>query len=273
MLITHRQPKQLMQKASGYVSGYTHTLNPYIGCSFGCSYCYVRQMPVNLFRKEDWGSYVDVKNGAAQLLKKELMREKRKGPVRIFMSTSTDPYQPIEYEAKITRQCLEVLAEEHIDYLWVQTRSPLVTRDIDLFMKMKHRVMVSVTIETDRDEIRRSFSPQAPPIAARIKALSLLNESEIPCQAAISPVLPCSKDFAEKLRPVTDRVCIDDYFMGDGQQGRRTKRLGIETIYRDEDLLAWYSPEAYKIVYQQFLNVYNPEQIYISQAGFLPANS
>lgn len=59
--LAYKVPKTLLNKGTGFLNGYTHTLNPYTGCTFGCSYCYVRQMPVNLFRKEDWGSWVDVK--------------------------------------------------------------------------------------------------------------------------------------------------------------------------------------------------------------------
>ncbi len=96
----YKNPKTILNKGTGFLSGYTHSLNPYTGCSFGCSYCYVREMPVSLFREGEWGNWVDVKNGAANLLKKELYRAKAKGNVTIFMSSSTDPYQPIEQKEK-----------------------------------------------------------------------------------------------------------------------------------------------------------------------------
>lgn len=108
----YKHPKTILNKGTGFLSGYTHSLNPYTGCSFGCSYCYVRQMPVSLFREGEWGSWVDVKNGAAKVLKKELHRAKAKGPVTIFMSSSTDPYQPIEHKEKVTRSLLEVMLED-----------------------------------------------------------------------------------------------------------------------------------------------------------------
>lgn len=57
----YKQPKTILNKGTGYLSGYTHTLNPYTGCTFACEYCYVRQMPVSLFRKGEWGEWVDVK--------------------------------------------------------------------------------------------------------------------------------------------------------------------------------------------------------------------
>lgn len=77
-------------------------------------------MPVSTFRKEEW-----------ELLEKELTRSKPKGKVTIFMSSSTDPYQPVEHKEKITRSLLELKVENQPDFLFIKTRSPLVRRDID----------------------------------------------------------------------------------------------------------------------------------------------
>ncbi|UJF34004.1 SPL family radical SAM protein [Paenibacillus hexagrammi] len=267
---TKKKPKQLLNKASGFLEGYTHTLNPYTGCSFACSYCYVRQMPVNLFREGEWGSWVDAKEGASELLHKELEKARRKGAVTIFMSSSTDPYQPAEYKERITRSLLEVMVEHQPDFLFVQTRSPLVTRDIDLLARLGERVRVSVTVETDREDIRRAFSPYAPPIPARLNALRKLAECGIPAQAAVAPMLPSTSEFAARLAGVVDRVCIDDYFMGDGSKGRRTERIGIAAIYQQLGLEEWYSRDAYQRVYQDLLRYFPPEQVLVSQEGFLP---
>ncbi len=106
-----------INKGTGFLSGYTHSLNPYAGCSFACSYCYVRQMPISTFRPEEWGSWVDVKLGAAALLQKELRKAKSKGKVTVFMSSSTDPYQPVEYKEQITRSLLEVMTLDPPDFL------------------------------------------------------------------------------------------------------------------------------------------------------------
>lgn len=64
-------PKTLLNKGSGFLADYSHTLNPYTGCSFACSYCYVRQMPVAKFRKAEWGSWIDIKQQAAVVLRKD----------------------------------------------------------------------------------------------------------------------------------------------------------------------------------------------------------
>ncbi|MEK5255286.1 radical SAM protein [Paenibacillus sp. FSL F4-0125] len=268
--IQYKTPKTLLNKGTGYLNGYSHSLNPYTGCTYGCSYCYVRQMPVSLFRKEEWGMWVDVKQEAAAILRKELQKAKSKGPVSIFMSSSTDPYQPIEYKEQVTRALLEVMVENPPDFLFVQTRSPLVSRDMDLLIRLGDKVRVSMTVETDREDIRKKFTPSAPPISARLKTLKLLRNAGIPVQATIAPVLPSSLSFPEILRELVDRVCIDDYFMGDGSGGKRTRRLGIYSLYEELQLEDWYDPAAYRRVYDGLRNVFSEDELFLSQKGFEP---
>lgn len=266
----YKYPKTLLNKGTGYLSGYSHSLNPYTGCTFGCSYCYVRQMPVSTFRKADWGTWVDIKKEAAAIFQRELQRAKSKGPVTIFMSSSTDPYQPIEYKEEVTRSLLEVMVNDPPHFLFVQTRSPLVARDIDLLLRLGDRVRVSMTVETDREDIRKHFSPYAPPISARLHTLRLLAEAGVPTQATIAPMLPSSEKFPEILHEVIDRLCVDDYFMGDGSGGRRTRNLGIQALYQELGLDEWYHPDAYRMVYDRLLKLFSEDQIYVSQEGFEP---
>ncbi|MDR9854891.1 radical SAM protein [Paenibacillus sp. VCA1] len=268
--LEHKTPKSMLNKGTGFLSGYSHSLNPYAGCSFGCSYCYVRRMPVATFRDQEWGTWVDAKDGAADVFRKELKRARNNGPVTIFMSSSTDPYQPAEAKAGITRSLLEVMANDPPDFLLVQTRSPLVKRDIDLLVRLGNRVRVSMTVETDREDVRRQFTPGTPAIEARLRTLKLLKEAGVPTQATIAPVLPCTDGFPHKLRPLVERICIDDYFMGDGSGGRRTRSLGIERLYGEMGLKEWYGREAYRYVYDRFLETFPPEQVFISQQGFEP---
>ncbi|OAB41615.1 SPL family radical SAM protein [Paenibacillus glacialis] len=266
----YKNPKTLLNKGTGFLSGYSHSLNPYTGCIFGCSYCYVRQMPVSTFRGDEWGKWVDIKQGAADIFRKELKRANAKGDVSIFMSSSTDPYQPVEQTERVTRSLLEVIVEDPPEFLFVQTRSPLVRRDIDLLLLLRERVRVSMTIETDREDIRKHFSPHAPPIQGRLETLRLLKEAGVPTQATIAPMLPSSEGFADLLRPLVNRICIDDYFMGDGSGGKRTRNLKIDAMYKELGLEEWYQPSAYKMLYDRFIQVFPAEQIFISQRGFEP---
>jgi len=264
-------PKTLLNKGTGFLGGYSHSLNPYTGCTFGCSYCYVRRMPVSLFREGEWGSWVDVKREAAVLLRKELRKARSKGPVTIFMSSSTDPYQPAEHKESVTRSLLEVMAEEPPDFLLVQTRSPLVCRDIDLLRRMGDRVRVSMTIETDLEDIRKHFSPFAPPIPARLKALRELADGGIPTQAAIAPILPSSERFPKLLKEASvSRICVDDYFMGDGSGGKRTRSLGIHGLYEKLNLTEWNHPTAYRIVLERLSQTFPADCIHVSREGFEP---
>jgi len=268
--ITSTHPKSLLNAGTGFLSGYTHTLNPYAGCSFGCSYCYVRQMPVALFRGAEWGTWVDVKEGAADVLLKQLRKAKAKGPVTIFMSSSTDPYQPIEYKARVTRSLLEAMADEPPAFLLVQTRSPLVRRDMDLLQRLGDRVRVSMTIETDLEPIRKAFTPRTPPLAARLQTLRLLRDAGVPTQAAVAPVLPSSGNFAAALSQVVDRVVVDDYYMGDGSGGRRTQRLDVQAKYRELGLDPWFLPSACRLVYERLQHHFPNDRLFLSQAGFEP---
>jgi DNA repair photolyase len=265
-----KTPKTLLNPGSGFLESYSHTLNPYTGCSYACSYCYVRQMPVALFRRQEWGTWVDVKQGAAELLRRELGKARRKGPVTIFMSSATDPYQPVEKQAQITRSVLEVLAEEPPAFLFVQTRSPLVARDLDLLQRLGDRVRVSMTVETDREDMRRLFAPKSPPIAARLKALRQVVAAGVPAQATVAPLLPSTDGFAELLAGVVDRVCVDDYRLGDGSGGKRTVRLGIPAIYEEHGLQEWYEPDAYLRVVERMRKLFPPERVLVSRQGFLP---
>ncbi|MTH53315.1 radical SAM protein [Bacillus mangrovi] len=270
MNISMKTPKTLLTKTSGFLNDYSHSLNPYTGCAFGCSYCYVRRLPVSLFRKEEWGTWVDIKAAGKEQLKKELLRAKKKGPVRIFMSSSTDPYQGTEAKEQVTRTLLEAMTEEPPDFLFVQTRSPLSERDEDLFRKLGSSVLVSMTIETDREDIRRAFAPSSPPIAARLKALRQLKSAGIPVQAAVAPLLPFTSEFPEKLKQAADLVTLDDFFLGDGAGGKRSASLGVLQVLEGLGEEDWFNPERLVQEKARFEHVFGRRNVRISQDGFAP---
>ncbi|WP_409252867.1 SPL family radical SAM protein [Bacillus sp. SCS-153A] len=265
--------KTILTPGKGAIDNFTHSLNPYAGCVFGCKYCYVRQMPISLFREQEWGTWVDIKTNAAEILRKDLIKAKKKGPVTLFMSSSTDPYQPIEHETRLTRSLLEVMLETQPDFIHLQTRSPLVKRDIDLFKQFGDKIRISMTIETDKEEVRKAFSPAAPPIPARMAALKEITEAGIMTQATIAPLLPCTREFPGKLKRIAKRVTIDDFWMGDGTGGRRTSKLGVEEIYRQLGLEKWYNPTAYKVVLKMLREELQGSgiEVGISKNGFSPS--
>ncbi|MEW6676264.1 MAG: radical SAM protein [Nitrospirota bacterium] len=138
---------------------FDYTLNPYIGCGHGCSYCYARFIKRFTGNKERWGEFVNVKINAPELLDREI---KRKKVGRVWISGISDPYQPIEKRYGLTRKCLKIL----IDYDWpitIQTRSPLVLWDLELLKKSK-KIEVCFTITTSDERIREIFESNAPSI-------------------------------------------------------------------------------------------------------------
>jgi DNA repair photolyase len=231
----------------------------------------VRQSPIGLFRKQEWGTWIDVKQEVKEKIIKEIGNLKKKNKqVTIFMSSSTDPYQPIEYKEKITRSLLEGMIAMPPDFLFIQTRSPLVTRDIDLLLQLKNRLRISMTVETDNEFIRKKFSPFAPPIQARLKAISQLRDNHLPVQIAVAPVLPFSKKFPETLSKVVDRIVIDDFYTGDGSHGKRTEKLRIKELYDEKDVEMWYGENTHLLTMEKLKEHFTADQILISQEGFKP---
>jgi len=271
-ILARIETKSLLTKTGGYLHGYTHSLNPYAGCSFACSYCYVRRMPVALFREEPWGTWVDAKINAADRLRKELGKARREGPVLLFMSSATDPYQPAEYREMITRGVLEVLAEDPPDFVFVQTRSPLIVRDIDLLRRLDGRLLISITVETDLEPIRRAFAPSAPPLSSRWKAMERLRDAGLPVQAAVAPVLPHTERFAKSLVSHADAVCIDD-FSGDGSGGRRTRELNVRSILERVGMPDWNEKDAAERLAEQLRRHFPLEKIRTGRSGFMPIRS
>ncbi|MEM2942563.1 MAG: radical SAM protein [Candidatus Bathyarchaeia archaeon] len=193
-----------MKKILSESKVHDYTINPYLGCEHGCTYCYARFMKRFSGHKEAWGEFIDIKTNAPSLLKHEVER-KRVGPV--WVSGICDPYQPIEKRYELTRRCLEILIERSWPIV-VQTKSPLVLRDIDI-LRNSRRVEVGLTITTADDEIRRIFEPKAPPIQERIGALEQLHSASIKTFAMIAPLLPRTEDLAEQLSGRVDYVLID----------------------------------------------------------------
>lgn len=266
--------KKILTEAKGYLDvGFTHSLNPYAGCAFKCSYCYVREMPIQKFKKVPWGEWLDVKRNAGENYRKEIINLRRKNkPVHIFMSSATDPYQPAEREVQLTREILEIMNEHPPDLLQIQTRSPLVTRDIDLLMTLKEkcRLLVSMTIETDREDVKRIFAPAAPGVGIRMKALQEVRDAGIFTQVSISPVLPFTPDFPERLKPIADRIWIDTLCIGDGADGKRSARLGMPQWFEQHGFSKWYRQDLHVAVETYFRSFFPGEMVRVSKEEAFP---
>jgi DNA repair photolyase len=262
-----REVTRILTPTGGYLRGFTHTLQPYAGCEFSCAYCYVREMSVqraNPYRLP-WSEWIAPKTNAPA----RLLRDAERGALdaaRVFCSSATDPYTPAERKWKLTRGCLEVMAQRPPAFLTLQTRSPLVQRDADLLARIP-TVLVSITVTTDDEHVRRLLEPNAPCIALRIDALAALRAAGVPTQAAVSPLLPCDAErLARRLEPVADRVVVDDFFRGDGAGGRRS-RTALDRL-RTAGFGAWAEPGYADAAIEVFRRVFGAERVGISAEGF-----
>lgn len=190
--ITYRPAGQLLAPASGFISAYRFTLNPYSGCGFACDYCYARFFSPTMDHQDRWGEWVRVKENAVQLIERAIRSKSARLSLQpgdaIYMSSVTDPYQPIEAKLELSRAILHALAGVQ-PRLTIQTRSPLVTRDIDLLQRFRH-VRVNISIPTDSEAVRLRYEPHAPAISVRFRTLQQLRDAGIPIGVAITPMLP-----------------------------------------------------------------------------------
>lgn len=195
--------KSILSKSG--IPGVTYCVNPYTGCAHACRYCYATFMKRFTGHTDPWGSFVDVKMNAPEILRKQLKRAQRG---TVMLSSVTDPYQPVEVKYKLTRRCLEALALYQLP-VSILTKSPLVLRDTDIIGDIKD-MEVGITITTDEDRVRKIFEPHAPPIVARIDALRKLHKAGINTYVFIGPLLPMNPDLlAKKIKPYADSFLID----------------------------------------------------------------
>ncbi len=218
----------ILSKTSGFIfeAGFTHSLTPARNCTFGCTYCYVPTMRVQGgLRPEDWkrwGQFTTLKSNAAELLQREL-RDRQ----RIYCSPLVDPYQPAEAEARLMPGILEALIDAPPCVFALQTRGPLVLRDIPELQELAKRttLRVSFSITTNREDVRKLYEPLCAPIPERLATIRALREAGIETYATLAPLLPCD---AEELARIAIDVTGRD-LIGDPLHVRCVKRRGATT--------------------------------------------
>ena len=180
--VTYRPARDILTKTSGFIKTYDFTLNPYSGCSFGMLVllrCILQPGPGAAGQLGAVGQRQAECRPAARTISNRGTLDGK----RIYMSSVTDPYQPLEQKIELTQEILEALAARHRPKLVVQTRSPLVTRDIHLFQKIEKkggRVQVNMTVTTDDEDVRKTFEPGCPSNPARLKAIREVQEGRHP---------------------------------------------------------------------------------------------
>ena len=174
--------------ASDWEGGWRYTVNCYRGCVHGCTYCFARQYHefLGYGAGTDFETKIVVKPNAPQILREELKKTRNKMP-HLDFSFATDPYIPLEANYELTRKCLEICAEFRVP-VGVITKSPLVTRDIDILKKLKVTVFFSLPFLTK--EKSNPFEPYTPVPEARFRAMKMLCDEGIEVGIGIAPVIP-----------------------------------------------------------------------------------
>jgi DNA repair photolyase len=180
------------------------SLNPYMGCVHRCTFCYVRAFERRADRPSDdrYGTSIRVKVNVAEVLRRELARPSWE-PAPVAIGAATDPYQPAEGRYRLTRGCIEALAEARNPFSII-TRGPMIVRDIDVLVEAARRASVSVTfsIPTLDDEVWRKTEPSTAHPRQRLKAVAKLVDAGIKTGVGMAPVLPGISDDPAQLAEV-----------------------------------------------------------------------
>lgn len=272
--------KSILTPTCGFLStGYTHTINPYSGCSFASSccglFCYV-QHSYWITKGRDWAFY-GVKRNIRDAYRREYDRIKypKRGnptPLRIYCASSTDPYMPQEKHTLATRTLLEEMQVRPPDALVLQTRSPLIERDLDLIVELSRqcRVWVSMTVENDRETIP-GLPPHAHSPVKRLATLKVFREAGVSVQATVSPMFAIENvtRFAETLGESCDRVICDHYLLGDGSKhGLRTKRTRFPELLEAHGFGEWNKLDKFYEVVDTFRDIIGRDRVLLSAEGF-----
>ncbi|MFC0329527.1 radical SAM protein [Paenibacillus sepulcri] len=201
--------KQTLNKVTAKSMPFEWSINPYRGCTHGCSFCYARAFQSFIGREADdeFQNRITIKQNAAEALEAQLAKKAKKfgGDLDaaadqiglIAIGTATDPYQPIEGKAMITREILKVLAKYRI-LTSITTRSPLILRDLDLLSEMRIS-SINISINTLRADVTRKMEPATPFPAKRLETVEALMKRDIRAGIFIAPILPCLTDSGRDL--------------------------------------------------------------------------
>jgi DNA repair photolyase len=258
--------RSILSPATGFIrrGGFDWTCNPYLGCSFGCAYCYAMFLPQNRRPREDWGKWFQAKANAVELARRQAPKVAGQA---VYVSSVTDPYLPAERGLALTRGILEALVP-HQPRLLIQTRGPLVVRDADV-LRLFRSVRVNLSIPTDSEAVRQAFEPKAPPLERRWQALERLRAAGLPVGVCVTPTLPLEGPaaFVRRLADFRPDVLVtQDFHDSHGGFGADTSAAAREILAR----LRW-TAEDYRVFVARLHDVV--PTVYEGEAGFFPPPS
>ncbi|MFC1819485.1 radical SAM protein [Thermodesulfobacteriota bacterium] len=203
MIIREVKAKNIITKSKLPVADYV--INPYIGCSHSCIYCYASFMKRFTGHQEEWGTFLDIKINASDLIPEKSKKYYGKS---LFISSVTDPYLPYEKKYTLTRHILEKLLPLHPN-IGIQSKSDLIIRDIDLLNKFPV-CEAGLTVTTLNDAIRKEIEPLTASVQKRIEALKELKKAGLNTYVFIGPILPMITDWKEI---ILETKLFVDYYM------------------------------------------------------------
>jgi len=237
----------ILSATTGFIAraGFTHSLSPARNCTFACTYCYVPTMRIYGGLKPDdwnhWGRFTTFKSNAPELLRAALR------PCQIiYCSPLVDPYQPAEESEGMMPRLLDELIARPPRVFAIQTRGPLILRDLVRLQRLAGRttLRVSFSITTDSDRVRRLYEPHCAPIADRLETVRRLRAAGIAVYATLAPLLPCDP---ETLIGLAVEATNHD-ILGDPFHVRAVKKCGATTreagvrISRAQGFAEWHDP-------------------------------
>ena len=256
------ESKSIFSPATGFIKrgGFEWTCNPYVGCTFSCTYCYAAYLPQNRRPPEEWGKWITAKKNAAELAEKQ---SRKVAGQCVYMSSVTDPYQPVERSLMLTRGILEALLP-YQPRLTIQTRGPLVARDIDV-LKDFRSLRVNVSVPTDSERVRMQFEPKAPPLEKRWAAMRELKEAGIAVGVCVTPTLPIENPnaFAKRIAEFAPAVLVcQDFHDAGGQFGADTGETARQLLAE----IGW-GPANYRCFVDRLKQ---DGTVFEAEAGFFP---
>lgn len=181
-----------------------YVINPYVGCSAKCLYCYAAYMVGFSKHSEAWGEFIDVKQTRKRI---NIFKIRNK---KVMISTVTDPYNPYEQKHQITRKIMEQLVPSEA-FISVVTKFKLVLRDVDLFKQMQN-VEIAISFSTVDEKMREKLEPFADSVEERLETLKILKENGLKTVVFVAPVIPEITDFKriiELTKDYTDEYWFD----------------------------------------------------------------
>lgn len=246
---------------------YDYCVNPYVGCRYGCSYCYVR-----FFIKDNvpWGQFLRTRNHIDKLDKELralplIIRKKGvvkyEGPsienARIVLGTMTDPYQPEEKKLNLTRKALQILLKHNPRQVGLFTRSPLAYRDVVLFRRLN--AIIHVTISPLPQNIKQKLEPIPVTMKAGLNLVEKLKNNGIRTHVSIAPAMPLlSEQFTGFLANEMARLKVDEFFLDPMQPYKQSLEKVEESLFDWPNLNNLISIMSNKMTYNDWKeNIHN----------------